>query len=169
MVLGTAGGVTLVAPAQAKASVPAVRKIAIVDLQRVLSETKAGRNARKTLEASAKAKQRKLEKRQQELQANLEKAQRLAGPELAAAQERLQREYMEMQQTMFTLQQDLAQQEAKLLETMYTNSQRIVTKLAKSRNYDLVLVRDPGTILHANEGLDITSEVVKLYNKAHTK
>ena len=43
---------------------PELRKIALVDLQRILTETKAGKNARKSLERSAVAKQKKLEKRQ---------------------------------------------------------------------------------------------------------
>ena len=52
---------------------------------------------------------------------------------------------------------------------MYTNSQKIVAQLARERDYDLVLVKDPGTVIHVRDVYDITSEVVGLYNKAHAK
>ena len=51
------------APARAAAEVPAVKKLAMVDMQRVLNETKAGKKARTELESSSKAKQEKLDKK----------------------------------------------------------------------------------------------------------
>jgi outer membrane protein len=53
-------------PAPAHAAVPAVKKIAMVDMQRVLNETKQGKKARKNLESSTTTKQ--IRKRIDELQ-----------------------------------------------------------------------------------------------------
>ena len=51
-----AGAGVATVPAVSHAAVPAVGKLAMVDMQRVLNETSAGKKARKNLEASSKAK-----------------------------------------------------------------------------------------------------------------
>lgn len=153
----------------ARAEVPAVRKVAMVDMQRVLNETKAGKKARNELEASSKSKQQKLDKKKSKLEGDFAKLKNLQGQELAAAQERLQKESMELQSMLMALQNELAQQEGKLLEKMYRNCQNIVAKMAKDKGLDLVLVRDDMTIIYAKGGLDITDTVIKRYNKVHPK
>ncbi len=154
-------------PALARAEVPSVRKLAMVDMQRVLNETVAGKRARKELESSFQAKQDKVNKKKTKLEADTAKAQKLTGEQLAAAQEQLQKDYMELQSMYMTLQQELAQQESRLLEKMYTNSQTLVVSLAKELGLDLVLIRDQSTVIYSQEGMDITVELVKRYNKAH--
>lgn len=151
----------------AAAEVPQVKKIAMVDMQRVLNETKAGVRARNELETSSKAKQDKLDKKRKKLEADAGKLKSLTGDKLLAAQEGLQRESMELQSMMMTLEQELGEQHNKMLEKMYKNAQEIVAKLAKEKTIDLVLVRDAMTIIYAKDGLDITSDIVKLYDKAH--
>lgn len=155
------------APAPASAAVPKVRKLAMVDMQRVLNETKAGRAARKKLEKSSKSKQAKFDKKRERLESEAAKLGALSGAKLAAAQEKLQRESMELQQMLMALEQELATQQQKLLETMYSNSQGIVETMAKDKGLDLVLVRDPMTVIYVKEGLDITSDVVKQYDKKY--
>ena len=66
------------APAVASAEVPKVRKLAMVDMQRVLNETKAGKHARKKLESASKSKQAKLDKRRRKLEADRDYLARLS-------------------------------------------------------------------------------------------
>lgn len=162
----TLGGVT-VAPTIAHAEIPSVGKVAMVDMQRVLNETKAGRKARKELESSSKVKQQKLDKKRAKLEADAAKLQQMSGQQLAAAQEKLQQESMELQSMLYTLEQELAEQHSKLLEKMYRNSQDIVTDLAKKHSLDMVLVKDQMTVIYTKKSLDITDEVVKLYDQRH--
>lgn len=165
-----AGVPTLLAPVhQAQAAVPSVGRVAMVDMQRVLNETKAGRKARKRLEQSSAAKQKKFDKRRAEIEAGAAKLRSLKGQQLAAAQEKLQQESMELQSMLMALEQELSQQHNKLLEQMYRNAQSIVAKLAKDKGLDLVLVRDQMTVIYAKDSLDITDEVVKIYDKKHPK
>jgi outer membrane protein len=156
------------APSVAVAEVPAVKKIAMVDMQRVLNETKEGKKARADLESSSKTKQEKLDKKRTKLEADAAKLQSLKGAALASAQETLQKESMELQSMLMTLEQELGDQHNRTLESMYKRAQEIVTKLAKDRSIDLVLVRDAMTVIYAKDGLDITDEVVKLYNSKHS-
>jgi len=151
----------------ASAAIKKVRGIAMVDMQRVLMETKQGQAARKKLEDSSKAKQKKLDKKRRKLEADQAKLGNLGGEQLAAAQEQLQKEYLEMQNVYMTMQQELAQQESQILEDMYKKCQGLVDKMAGEMEFDLVLVRDATTVLYTDEGLDITNEVIKRYNAAH--
>lgn len=151
-------------PAAAAAEVPAVRKIAMVDMQRVINETKAGIKARKELESSGKSKQEKVDKKRTKLEADAAKLEGLSGQKLAEAQEKLQQDSMELQSMVMTLEQELGDQHNKLLEKMYKNSQEIVGKMAKDKGLDLVLVRDSMTVIYAKDGFDITAEVVKAYD-----
>lgn len=151
----------------AAAEVPKVKKLAMVDMQRVLNETKAGKAARTKLEKSSKSKQAKFDKKRAALEAEAGKLGELKGQELAAAQEKLQRESIELQNMLMALEQELGDQHNKLLESMYKNAQEIVADLAKEKGIDLVLVRDPMTVIFAKESLDITGDVVERYDAKH--
>ena len=151
----------------AAAEVPQVKKIAMVDMQRVLNETKAGVRARNELETSSKAKQDKLDKKRKKLEADAGKLKSMSGEQLVQAQETLQRESMELQSMLMTLEQELGEQHNKMLEKMYKNAQELVAKVAKEKSIDLVLVRDAMTVIYAKDGLDITTDIVKLYDGKH--
>ncbi len=166
--LPIAGGLAMgLVAGPAAAEVPKVKKLAMVDMQRVLNETKAGKAARAKLEKSSKSKQAKFDKKRAALEADAQKLGTLKGQELAAAQEKLQREGMELQNMLMALEQELGDQHNKLLESMYSNAQAIVADLAKEKGLDLVLVRDPMTVIYTKDGLDITGEVVQRYDAKH--
>lgn len=162
--LGLATGL---ASGPASAEVPKVKKLAMVDMQRVLNETKAGKAARTKLEKSSKSKQAKFDKKRAALESEAGKLGSLKGQELAAAQEKLQRESVELQNMLMALEQELGDQHNKLLESMYANAQAIVADVAKEKGLDIVLVRDPMTVIYAKESLDITTDVVSRYDAKH--
>ncbi len=166
--LGAGLGIGLTA-GPAAAEVPKLKKLAMVDMQRVLNETKAGKAARDKLEKSSKTKQAKFDKKRAALEAEASKLGGLKGQELAAAQEKLQRESFELQNMLMALESELSEQHNKLLESMYANAQAIVADLAKEKGLDLVLVRDPMTVLYTKDGLDITTDVVQRYDAKHPK
>ena len=168
-VVGATLAVAIVLAAAPAQAVPPVERLAMVDMQRVLNETSAGKKARQSLETSSQAKQRKLDKKRAKLEADFAKLKNLKGQQLTAAQDKLQRESMELQSMLVALQTELSQQEGKLLEKMYANSQAIVAKLAKELDLDLVLVRDQMTVIYTQASLDITDRVIKRYNKKHPK
>lgn len=147
-----------------RGTIPQIRGVAVVDMQKVLAETKQGQSARKKLEDSSKAKQEKLDQKRKKLEADAGKLKSMAPDKAAAAEEQLQKEYMEMQQVYVTMQQELQQQEARTLEDIYKNCQTLIDKLAAEKNVDLVLIRDESTVLFVEPGLDITGELVKRYN-----
>ncbi|MFV8754375.1 OmpH family outer membrane protein [Nannocystaceae bacterium ST9] len=162
---GQAGASGLVS--RAHAAIPEIGKIAVVDMQRVLNETSAGKQARKDLETASSAKQKKLDKLQKKFEEGQAKLGQLEGDALLAAQEKLQADYYELQSMYMTLQQELAEQESRTLEKMYGNCQTLAKDMAKELALDLVLIRDQSTVLFAAEGLDLTDEVIKRYDKKY--
>ncbi len=165
LALGVAGASltpALMAPAQA--AVPKIRGVAVVDMQKVLNDTKQGVTARKKLEDSSKAKQEKLDGKRKKLESDQAKLKNLSGDKLAQAEEALQKDYVEMQQIYMTMQQELAAQEGRVLEDIYKNCQSVIDKIAAEMEIDLVLIRDETTVLFAEPGLDITDILVKRYN-----
>ncbi len=164
------GAVAFVAaPTAATAAVPKVKKLAMVDMQKVLNDTKAGKAARKKLESQGKTKASKFEKKRAKLEADFSKLQTLKGPDLAAAQEQLQKDQLELQNFYQTMQQGLMEDEAKMTEKIYKNAASIVKAISAEQGLDLVLVRDPMTVIYTKDGLDITGEVVKRYDTKHPK
>ncbi len=163
VVLGPTGSAPI-----AEAAVPDVGKVAVVDMQRILNETAAGKKARKDLETASLAKQKKLDKLQKKLEADQAALAQIKDEQkLMQAQESLQRDYYELQSMYMTLQQELAEQEARTLEKMYANCQTLAKELAKDFSLDLVLIRDQSTVLYAASGIDLTDEVIKRYDKKH--
>lgn len=162
-----AGSQLVVSPA--KAQVPEVERIALVDLQKVLTQTKQGKSARAQLEKSFKAKQKKLDAQRKKLEADQRKLQSLSGSAQEEAFAKIQQKAQELQAMYMTLQQELATQEASLVEKIYLNCQKIVASMASELKVDLVLVRSQETVLFADKGLDITSKIIARYNKKHRK
>ncbi len=153
--------------ARGAASTPGVEKLAMVDLQRVLGETKHGKRSKRKLELELKAKQQELDKTRAQLEAEVAKLQRLSGAALQKGQQRLQQESVQWQQEAMKFEADLSQQEAAMLDEIYGNVAAIVKKIAKEQAIDLVLVRDQMTVLYVESSLDITPEVIKRYEKVH--
>ncbi len=150
---------------QAHAAVPEIGKVAVVDMQRVLNETAAGKQARKDLETASLAKQKKLDKLQKKFEEGQTKLGELKGDALLAAQEKLQADYYELQSMYMTLQQELGEQESRTLEKMYGNCQTLAKDMAKELSLDLVLIRDQSTVLFVADGVDLTDEIIKRYDK----
>lgn len=170
LTLGAAGVSLALAPmlsAPAQAAVPKIRGVAVVDMQKVLNDTKQGVSARKKLEDSSKAKQEKLDGKRKKLEADQAKLKNLAPDKLAQAEEALQKDYVEMQQIYMTMQQELQAQEARVLEDIYKNCQTVIDKIAAEMEIDLVIIRDDTTVLFVQTGLDITDVLVKRYNQKY--
>ncbi len=138
-------------------------KIAFIDLQRTLTETKVGRDAKKRLENNLKKKQRQLDKEQKALKGaaeQLAKQQMMLKPEVRAKRERdLQQKYVALQETYMKLQQDLVAQEAKLVKEIFKKAAPVIKKVAMQKGYTYVL--DKTMVLWAESRFDITAEVSK--------
>lgn len=140
-------------------------RIGVVDLQRTLKETHAGKAAKKKLEADKAKKQRELDARQKKLQrqaAQLEKQKAVLKPDvLRKRKAKLQQDFVELQDTYMKLQQGLQQMEAQLVQEIFRKASPVINKIAKQRGLSLVVEKNEGAVLYNIPALDITSEVNK--------
>lgn len=162
-------GAGLIASSSAQAAIPATKKVALVDLQRVLLETSQGKSAKKDLEKAVTKSSAKLERKAATLQKQYEdlqaKAAMLSEDELMRRQQSLMMAEQELQELYGAAQEDLAKKEALLMEKIYKNASAIVKSMAASEGLQIVLVRSELTVLYANPKLDITNKVIVAYDK----
>jgi outer membrane protein len=155
-------------PAQAAAA-ETLERIALVDVQRCIMETKVGKRAKKDLEKTFAKAQSRIDRKAKDVQQRFQdlqaKAAMLSQKELRKRQEELMRADQELQQLQYELQDEVMQKEALLTEKIYGEVAEIVEQLAKEENVQVVLVKSEMTVLWANPKLDLTNKVIVRYDK----
>ena len=164
LILGALGLALLVTGmVRVQASPPPPAKIAYVDLNKTLNETKAGKAALARLQAektdkenAVKAKKEAFLKEVEEL----DKQRIVMKPEVVAKREaELQKEYADLQQYFLDQQQELSKREALLTHEIFIQASSIIEAIAKRDGYTVVLEKSESAILWADPILDITAEV----------
>jgi outer membrane protein len=132
----------------------------------------------KKIEEQLSEKQLKFEKeyqnRAQGLQQEISDFQRTAANLTRAQGQALEESLMQKQQNLARYQESLTQQlrqeEAKLNEELYENVSAFLKDYGQKYNLQLVLTYSRGSgVLYANEGLDISNEVIKGLNEAYAE
>jgi outer membrane protein len=147
-------------------------KIGIVDLRRALAETDEGKKARSTLKRDFDRKQKELDEQQEELKKAIEdlnKKRTLLPAETVRQKEtELQERVGKVQQTYLRHQQDLASKEEQATAPIVERLTRIISKIAASSDYTLVLDKSAGVVF-AKPHLDLTNEVIRRFNGGEEK
>jgi outer membrane protein len=157
----------LVRPAVAQAS-----KIAYVDMMRAFTEVDEGRKGLKDLEQFKNDKQRMLDEKQTALKAakeDLDRQGMLIKPDVKQAKlEDLQRQLLETQQMFFNLQQELSKKEMEFRVGIQRKLQVVIQEISERDGYTLVLDSTMGgAVIYGRAADDITSEVIRAYNKRY--
>lgn len=157
--------------AEPRADVLALEKLAVVDVQRCLLETKEGKKAKLELERAMSRGQAKIDKKAADLQKRVQdlqaKASMLSEVELRKRQEDLMRAQAELEELSGQLQEDVAEKEALLTEKIYKNVSTIVAQIAIEEKLQAVLVRSEMTVIYVDPKLDLTNRVIVRYDKEH--
>jgi outer membrane protein len=153
------------------ADVEALERIALVDIQRCIMETKEGKRAKKDLEDTFAKGQARIDRKAKDLQkrfADLQaKAPMLSEAELMKRQEELMRSQSELEQLGMELQQEVMEKESLLTEQIYGRVADIVAQIALEEKIQVVLIRSEMTVLWADPKLDLTNRVIVRYDKDH--
>lgn len=155
--------------AQAKPNEP---KIGYVDMARALNDVEDGKTAKARLKVDFDAKQKKLDKMQNDLRDKKEAFdKRVAMMKPEARQEKeaeLQHAMMEVQQTYMQLQQELVESEGNLTQTIRKKLQAVIDKMGDKESYFLIL-NTGDTVLYNKRHMDMTDDLIREYNKQYTK
>ncbi len=148
-------------------------KVATIHVQNAIVGTKEGQKAAQELDAKFASRKQALEKRQTEL-GNIQSQMRAGSATMSdAAKAKLQRDYdsgyKDLQRAGQDYQADVQQEEGKLMGELGGKVMQIVEKYAADHSIIMIMdVSNPqGSVLWADPSIDITSEIIKLYDQAH--
>lgn len=148
----------------------AAEKIAFLDAQKILDETKAGQRAKTTMQEYRDSRQKIIDLDENELtRLQEELARQEAVLSLEAKRERqenLQRKLGDYQKTVADMSRELESKKRDILEEFNRGMLDVVKKIAKKEGYSFVFDRNDegGALLYADESFDITGQVIKEYD-----
>ncbi|MEQ1845102.1 MAG: OmpH family outer membrane protein [Nitrospira sp.] len=147
-------------------------KVAVINLQRLLSETSAGKKVKENLAGFSKNRQALMELEEKELRRMEEdfvKQSSVLSPTAKREREELFRRRMqEYQQKASELNREVQEKQKDVLEGFRDKSETVVAKVAKRLGLQVVVDRSKGgpTIYH-EEGLDISGQVIEEFNREY--
>jgi outer membrane protein len=160
------GAALLAAPAALELARPAIAggtsvNVGVINLERTLYETPAGKRADEKFEKTRKAKQAELDKKQKELQksaAELDKQAAVLKPEvLKEKRAELQKRFVELQELYVKLEKDLAAERAKLVQELLKQAGPHIEDIAKANKVDLIV--DATAVVWADKAVDLTDKL----------
>ena len=149
----------------------AQQKIGVVQVQSAIIGTKEGQKAASELETKMAPKRKELEGKQGELRTLQESLQKggsvmneQARAELARKIDSKNKDY---QRSLEDAQAEFQGEQDKLLNDLGAKLMAVINKYAKDNGYSLVIdVSNPQTpVMYASETIDITKDVIDLYDK----
>lgn len=165
---GVLGGLLLAPGLQANPATPF--KVALVDFQRAINETEAGKKAERDWSTALEERKKKFEILKRELETmktDFEKQRLvLTGKPLEDKKMALQGKLVEMEKTGMTYEQDLAKQKADSLQKIVGGLQTVVQQIGKKDGYDFIFEKSQGGVLFSSAATqDITTQVIQEFNK----
>ena len=148
-------------------------KVAIIHVQNAILSTKDGQSAANALQAKFKPKKDELDKKQADL-ANLQDQLRKGSATMSEdAKNKLMRDIDNgnkvLQRETQDAQDDLDQEQGKVMQELGNKMMGVIEKYATQNGYSVVIdVSNPQTpVLWASQSIDITNDIVKLYDQAN--
>ncbi|HEX6244547.1 MAG TPA: OmpH family outer membrane protein [Polyangiales bacterium] len=142
-------------------------KIAVVDLQRAITETEDGRKAKDKLKKLFEGRQKELDKKQADLKKLKDELDQqknvLSRDALEAKVESYQKQLVDLQQIYVDYQRELAEKEGELTRSIVERMERILRRIGQSDGYTLIMDRASGVIF-VPTNLDLTDLLIQRYN-----
>lgn len=146
-------------------------KIATINIQGALVSTKEGQKAGAELEAKAAPKRKSVESRQNEINSLKDQLQKGQNTLSEAAKSDLYRNIDQktkaLNRDMQDIQEELDQDQQKVLNELGQKIYAVIAKYGQEKGYTMVLdVSNPQTpIVWASNSIDITKDIIELYDK----
>ena len=145
----------------ADAGPPANVKVGVIDLERTLYETPAGKKASDAFDKTRKSKQDELDKKQKDRQkaaADLDKQATVLKPDvLKTKRDELEKKFVDVQQLYVKLERDLATERTKLIQDLLKKASPIVQDIAKAEGVHIIV--DQSAVVWADPSVDLTAKL----------
>lgn len=152
---------------------PAATKIAIINIQSAILNTKDGQKAAADVQAKFNPRKTELDKKRTSIDALQDQLRKGSATMSDDAKERLQREIdrgtKDLNREGQDLNDDLEEEQGRLLQDLGARMMKIVEEYATQNGYAVVLdVSNPQTdVIWAAASTNITPDIVRLYDQAH--
>lgn len=146
-------------------------KVGIIYIQNAIAQTKDGQKAIEQIQAKFGPRRTEFDKRQQELQAKETQYRQGANTMAEEARTALMREIdlmrKQLQRDMDDAQTELEQEQNRILQELGQRMMTVIDKYATDHGFALILdVSNPQTpVLYASNTIDVTRDIVELYDK----
>lgn len=148
-------------------------KIAVVDLQRAITETEDGRKAKAKLKKLFESRQKGLDQKQQglkKLKDELEQQKNvLSRDALDAKVESYQKQLVDLQNIYVEYQRELAAKEGELTKSIVERMERILRRIGQTEGYTMILERNEAGVIFVPGNLDLTDLLIQRYNSGEGK
>lgn len=143
-------------------------KAGVVNLQKAIQSTSAGKKAKTELEADFEKKKKDLQKKEGDLkkmQEDIEKKKSVLSEEvLAKKQDEFREEMMKFQQVVQKNQGEIQKKEQELTQPILEKMKKIIEKMSKDKGYSIVL-ENTAMVLYVDSANDLTDDVIKAFEK----
>lgn len=143
-------------------------KVGVVDMQKAIQTTSAGKKAKAELETEFNKKKKELEKKEADLKKmgeDLEKKKSVLSEEaLGKKQAEFQEEMMKYRDVVGKSQLEIQKKERDLTAPILEKMKKVIAKMAKEKGYSLI-VENSQIVLYATSEADITEDVIKAFEK----
>ncbi len=158
----------LVAMSLAVPSALAAGGIAVIELQKVVRQSEAGKAAMAKLNKKLQKLQAELKQKQQEIKAfkeDLDKKGPLLSADARAEKERqLQKMIRDYKEKSDDAQFEMKQAESKVMEPIFKVIENVVNEYGKKHGYSLILEKNMPGLYYFAPSVDITDQIIKAYN-----
>ena len=151
------------------AAAPSVPKVAVIDVQRLVVESAAGKEAQGRVKKIVDEKQTESEKLQKELQTMQQKLSD-QGPSMSdEKRDQLNKEYQEKgisyKRFQDDAQREVQEAQQKELNELERRVMPVINLVGKEKGYTLIFNKyAPGMLVYADDAVDITEEVLHRFN-----
>jgi outer membrane protein len=151
---------------QAQATTTPQIKVAVVNVQQVLQQSPRVAELSKKLEGEFKTRQTKIGEEQQALQTEMDKLKKesptMSQKDKDSLQKKIANDKAVLLKKVVGYQQDLQKEQNKVMQTVLSDLNGIVSNIAKNSGY--VLVLDNQAVIYSGQGNDITKDVADKFN-----
>ncbi len=141
-------------------------KIGVIDIQRIMKESRAAKNARAVFFKDVEQKRKLFNDKQNEVQA-MEEELKTKGKDMTpqARKEKtdnLADEIKELKRLRSDLEEELKKKDRELTQRLLSEISVIVGEYQKKENYTIIL--EKRSVVASDEAIDITDKIIKLYD-----
>jgi outer membrane protein len=142
-------------------------KIGVVDIQKIMRESKAARNAQAVFMKEVEAKRAIMIAKEKEVWKLEEDFKNLGAKSSVEVRqgkaERLAKETRDLKRLGSDLEEELKKKNAELMQKLIGEIRQVLKTFSKKEDYTIILEKN--TVLTADDAVDITDKILKLYDR----